>query len=66
MQLLSVEQIKIALEDRNIRAVSRLSGVSIFTLKNIREDRHNPQYKTLVRLTEYFTTPAWERGRTGS
>lgn len=59
--LLTIEQIKASLEDRNLSAVARGAKVSIFTLKNIQYGKHAPRYQTLQKLSAYLTTPAWER-----
>ena len=62
--LLTTEQIKAALQDRNLSAVARNADVSLFTLKNIQYGKHAPRYHTLEKLSKYLTTPAWERANT--
>lgn len=52
--MLTLNQIKNKLFDRNLRKVSKLSGVSYATLMQIKNGEANPTYKTLHTLSEYL------------
>lgn len=53
--MLTLEQIKDALQDRNLREVSRRTGIGYNNLYGIaRGDRNNPTYSVLKPLSDYL------------
>jgi|DEB0MinimDraft_10_1074344.scaffolds.fasta_scaffold160264_2 predicted transcriptional regulator len=53
---MEVKEIKHLLSDRNLREVSRRTGVSYSTLRNIMSSPDpDPSIKTVNRLFEYFS-----------
>jgi transcriptional regulator with XRE-family HTH domain len=53
--VLTLIQIKNKLEDRNLKEVSKKSGVKYGTLYNIATGKNdNPSYKTLEKLSDYL------------
>jgi transcriptional regulator with XRE-family HTH domain len=53
--MLTLEEIKTALQDRNLRAVSENTGVYYQTLVEIANGKNtNPSYKTLKALSDYL------------
>lgn len=53
--MLTLIQIKKKLEDRNLKEVSKKSGVKYGTLYNIATGKNdNPNYKTLKTLSDYL------------
>jgi transcriptional regulator with XRE-family HTH domain len=51
----TIDQIREALQDRNLKEVERRTGVHYVTLSRIRSGAHtNPRYKTVKTLEDYF------------
>jgi hypothetical protein len=48
------EQIVIALRDRNLKAVAKLSGVHYGTVRRAALGVSRPSYETVVRLSQYI------------
>lgn len=55
MIVMTVEQIRDALRDRNIQAVARASGVSAGAIYRLMQDGANPLHDTVVRLSNYLS-----------
>jgi transcriptional regulator with XRE-family HTH domain len=55
--MLSLEQIKTALEDRNLITVSQRIYVSPATLRRIKNGETKPSYETLKKLSDYLEAP---------
>jgi transcriptional regulator with XRE-family HTH domain len=54
---MEVKEIKYLLSDRNLREVSRRTGISYSTLRNITSSKDpDPSIKTVNKLREYFST----------
>lgn len=52
---MTIEQIREALQDRNLKEVERRTGVHYVTLSRIRSGAHtNPRYQTMKTLEEYL------------
>lgn len=52
---MTIDQIREALQDRNLKEVERRTGVHYVTLSRIRSGAHtNPRYKTVKTLEDYF------------
>lgn len=52
---MTLEQIREALKDRNLKEVARRTGIHYVTLSKIRSGAHdNPRYKTTQKLVEYL------------
>lgn len=51
---MTLDQIKGALQDRNLSAVARLTGISVFTLYNIMRGKNKPHRATLRVLADYL------------
>ena len=55
---MTIEQIRQALADRNIRQVAASTGLSYPTVLSIKNGKHqNPGYQTLQRLEKYLAAP---------
>jgi transcriptional regulator with XRE-family HTH domain len=53
--MLSIEQIKEMLKDRNLEAVAERTGLSRQTLSNIRNDKAKaPSYSTIKTISDYL------------
>lgn len=53
--MLTLEEIKAALSDRNLREVSRRTGISYANLYAIATGRRdNPTYKVVSKISEYL------------
>jgi transcriptional regulator with XRE-family HTH domain len=53
--IVTIEQIREALKDRNLKEVERRTGVHYVTLSRIRSGKHkNPRYETVKTLVDYF------------
>lgn len=52
--MLTLKQIRNRLEDRNIQAVSRKTGLHFNTLHRIKRGETTPSYATLERLSAYL------------
>jgi transcriptional regulator with XRE-family HTH domain len=53
---MEVKEIKYLLSDRNLREVSRRTGISYSTLRNITSSKDpDPSIKTVNKLREYFS-----------
>jgi len=53
--MLTIEAIKLALQDRRISMVSNATGLHYNTIKGIRDNESaNPSYKVLKALSDYF------------
>jgi DNA-binding Xre family transcriptional regulator len=53
--MLSIEQIKEMLKDRNLEAVAERTGLSRQTLSNIRNDKAKaPAYRTIKTISDYL------------
>ena len=52
--MMSMEQIREALKDRNLRAVARHSGMPYSTLMNVLK-KNTGQYETVKKLSDYLT-----------
>ena len=53
---MEVKEIKYLLSDRNLREVSRRTGISYSTLRNITSSNDpDPSIKTVNKLREYFS-----------
>ena len=59
--ILNQEQISLALADRKLSVVARAVGVNERTLRLLCEKKHAPRYTTLVALSDYLSTHAWDR-----
>ena len=54
--LLTIEQLRGELADRNLKEVSRRTGVHYITLTKLRSGAHeNPRYETLKTLSDYLS-----------
>jgi transcriptional regulator with XRE-family HTH domain len=56
--MLTIEEIRERLKDRNLRAVSEFAGVNYAALCNIYKGASNPSYRTLKTLSDYLTQRA--------
>jgi transcriptional regulator with XRE-family HTH domain len=56
--MLTIEEIRERLKDRNLRAVSEFTGVNYAALCNIYKGASNPSYRTLKTLSDYLTQRA--------
>ena len=53
--MLTLEEVKFQLQDRNISAVSRNCGVPYNTLRSIIDGRSaNPEYRTFKKISDYL------------
>lgn len=62
---MEIKEIKYLLSDRNLREVSRRTGISYSTLRNITANSDpDPSVKTVNKLMEYFsmTCPGLHNG----
>lgn len=54
--MMTIEQIRAALSDRNIKSVCRATGLSYPTVLGIKSGKSdNPQYHTVAKLAEYLS-----------
>lgn len=53
--MLTLEQIRHALTDRNLREVSRRTGIHYMTLGRIKNGQSMPAYPTAQKLSEYLS-----------
>ena len=54
--MLTVDQIRTALQDRRLAVVAEATGITRVSLNNIRNGTtKNPSYNTVVALSEYLT-----------
>lgn len=52
---MTIEKIVKALQDRNLKEVSRQTGISVVTLSKIKNGHSaNPRYETFSKLSEYL------------
>lgn len=52
---MTIDQIRTALEDRNLKEVERKTGIHYVTLSRIRSGKNNnPRYETIRVLVEYL------------
>ena len=57
MPVMSMDEIKSALEDRKLNVVAKAIGVHPNTLSELKNGRlTNPRYSTLEALSDYFNT----------
>lgn len=54
--MLAIEQIRIALKDRNLAAVSVSTGLSYSTVRHVVRGGPEPAYSTVKRLSDYIET----------
>jgi transcriptional regulator with XRE-family HTH domain len=62
---MNINEIKRLLSDRNLREVSRRTGISYSTLRNLVKIKHpDPNLSTVEKLQDYFNTtiPGWTNG----
>jgi|TARA_B110000503_G_C7038746_1_gene367289 DNA-binding phage protein len=52
--ILSIESMRVQLEDRNLTAVSKATGVSRPVLYQIMARKTDPRYSTIERLSDYL------------
>lgn len=52
--MLTIEEIKERLKDRNIKAVARISGVHFNAIYRLVSGKSKPSYKTHEKLSEYL------------
>jgi transcriptional regulator with XRE-family HTH domain len=52
--MLRVEQIRAFLKDKNLKAFARQCGVSYDTVRRVAMGISNPDYETLVALSDYI------------
>ena len=55
--MLSIEQIRVALADRNMQKVADAVGVTRAHIQSIRIGRRNPSAAVHERLSDYFERP---------
>lgn len=54
--MLTIEQIRQYLHDRNLSIVAKESGINYQTIRVIKRDENaNPHYRTLEKLSNYLT-----------
>lgn len=54
--MMSLEEIREAMQDRRLRVIATKTGISYPTLLTIRDDaRANPRHDILKKLSDYFT-----------
>lgn len=51
---MTLEQIKKALEDRNLTLVANKIGIHVNTLYNIRDGKSQPNHHTFIKLQSYL------------
>lgn len=56
--MLTVEEIKQKLEDRNVQVVARKTGIHFNTIHRLQHGSTRPSYATLERLSEYLEAKA--------
>lgn len=57
--MMTIEQIRVALQDRRIDLVADAAGVGYSTVRDIRSgDNTNPTYDTLAKLSAYLESGA--------
>jgi hypothetical protein len=61
--IMDMNEIKAALADRNLREVSRRSGVAYHTLWLMAREKHVPSYVTVKAISDYLLAA---RGRVSS
>jgi transcriptional regulator with XRE-family HTH domain len=60
--MMTIEEIRLALQDRRLTAIAQATGLHYNTVSAIkRGDQLNPSYDTLSRLSAYLNTPARAR-----
>lgn len=52
--MLTIEEIRSRLEDRNIKAVAERAGVHFNVIYRLMSGQSNPSYETLKRLSAYL------------
>lgn len=52
--MLTIDEVRVALSDRNLREVARRIGVSYPTLWRIATGKAEPSYQTLTTLSDYL------------
>jgi hypothetical protein len=52
-KMLTIDEIRVALIDRNLRAVSRKTGLAYETVVGIAKGSDNVHYRTVQKLSEY-------------
>ena len=55
--MMSLEQIKLALADRNMQKVADAVGVTRAHIQSIRKGRGKPSVELLEKLSDYFERP---------
>jgi len=57
--MLSIEQMRELLQDRNASAIASITGLSAATIRDIKEGRNtNPTMTTAQKLSDYLTRKA--------
>jgi len=55
--MMTLDEVKAALQDRNLAAISRATGLSYFALSRLRNTSENPGFEFVRTVIEYLEKP---------